>query len=89
MATFHEYIILKEIADYVSTTYDTGHHYGTSSIPPLQIIESRSIDQLSEFAMGNIIKYTSRYGKKGGHNRADLLKIAHYTLIALYANEKL
>jgi hypothetical protein len=33
------------------------------------------------------MKYAQRYGKKGGKNRNDLLKILHYTIIALYINE--
>ena len=34
--------------------------------------------------LGNIIKYAQRYGKKNGKNRADLLKVAHYAIMALH-----
>ena len=34
------------------------------------------------------MKYAMRYGKKGGKNRQDLLKIVHYSLIALYNHDE-
>ena len=40
------------------------------------------------FTIGDIIKYASRYGKKDGRNRADLLKILHYSILALYVHDK-
>lgn len=40
------------------------------------------------FNVGNIMKYAKRYGKKQGFNRADLLKIMHYTLIQLYVHDE-
>jgi hypothetical protein len=39
------------------------------------------------FCIGNIMKYAMRYGKKDGKNKADLLKIIHYAMIALYVNQ--
>jgi hypothetical protein len=33
--------------------------------------------------MGNILKYAQRYGKKEGHNKADLMKVIHYAMIQL------
>ena len=36
------------------------------------------------FTMGNIMKYAMRFGKKDGKNIDDLLKIIHYTMIAIY-----
>ena len=44
------------------------------------------------FCMGNILKYAQRYGKKEGHNKADLMKVIHYAIIQLstdhYKKEK-
>ena len=40
------------------------------------------------FALGNVLKYAQRYGKKEGYNRKDLLKILHYALIALHVHDK-
>ena len=39
------------------------------------------------FCIGNILKYAQRYGKKNGKNRADLLKVIHYGIIALHLND--
>ena len=39
------------------------------------------------FCIGNILKYAQRYGKKGGKNRDDLLKVIHYGIISLYVND--
>ena len=39
------------------------------------------------FCIGNILKYAQRYGKKNGKNRADLMKVIHYSIIALHLND--
>ncbi len=39
------------------------------------------------FAVGNIMKYAMRYGKKD-NKQAELYKIIHYAIIALYLEEK-
>ena len=39
------------------------------------------------FCLGNILKYTQRYGNKEGKNRKDLLKVLHYALIALHVHD--
>ena len=38
-------------------------------------------------ALGNVLKYAQRYGKKDGANRKDLMKILHYSLIALHQHD--
>ena len=40
------------------------------------------------FSLGNVLKYAQRYGKKEGHNRADLMKILHYAIIALNVHDR-
>ena len=40
------------------------------------------------FCIGNIFKYAKRYGLKNGYSRSDLLKILHYTTIALYVHDR-
>lgn len=40
------------------------------------------------FALGNVLKYSQRYGKKEGLNRADLLKVVHYGIIALAMHDR-
>ena len=39
------------------------------------------------FALGNVLKYAQRYGKKDGANRKDLMKILHYAIIALHQHD--
>ena len=39
------------------------------------------------FALGNVLKYVQRYGNKNGYNRADLMKVLHYALIALHNHD--
>ncbi len=33
------------------------------------------------------LKYAQRYGRKGGKNRADLMKILHYGIIMLHIHD--
>lgn len=78
--------ILKEIHEYVGSTY--GQHYVSSSgeqALDLIMASSESLD----FLTGNAIKYLARFGKKAGHNRNDLLKAAHYVVLALYFYDKI
>ena len=77
---FSEDRILADIQDYVGATYDS-HYAQTKSYQATEII----IDQGhgTGFCMGNILKYAQRYGKKEGHNKADLMKVIHYAMIQL------
>lgn len=50
-------------------------HY-SGEIQPTQFIMSHA--QSLDFLVGNVIKYTFRFGKKNGYNKDDLLKAAHY-----------
>ena len=47
----------------------------------------RNMDIDMDFSQANAIKYLMRYGKKQGHNRADLMKVLHYALFALYVHD--
>ena len=42
-----------------------------------------SIGIKSDFCQANAIKYLSRYGRKSGYNRKDLLKALHYVILLL------
>ena len=73
------------LLDYVKSTY--GAHYATDGGD--QTIDAIFASGHGEgFCVGNIIKYASRYGKKNGKNRDDLMKIMHYTLLAMHVLEK-
>jgi|SRR6056300_629058 hypothetical protein len=79
---FNEDKILKELYDYVAATYDG--HYALNKFQSTEFIIDNGHGE--GFCLGNIIKYAQRYGKKEGKNRKDLLKVAHYAIIALYIN---
>ena len=81
---FDEGEILKQIQQYIDGTYD--QHYAAGKIQSTEFI----IDSGHGlgFTIGNIIKYAQRYGKKGGFNRNDLMKVIHYAIIALSIHDR-
>lgn len=81
MYKFNEDKVLEELTKYIEGTYD--QHYSMNKIQSTEFIFDANHGD--GFCIGNIIKYAQRYGKKNGYNRADLLKIAHYTIILLGA----
>ena len=81
---FNEGELLKEIKEYIDTTYDA--HYSQGKYQATQIIEDCGHGM--GFALGNVLKYSQRYGKKEGLNRADLLKVVHYGIIALAMHDR-
>lgn len=74
---YREDEILKELQDYIDSTY--GQHYATDKLQTIDVWEALEIEK--ESCQSNVLKYSMRYGKKGGHNKADLLKILHYTIL--------
>lgn len=82
---FNEKQLLAELQEYIDSTY-TKHYAGEDNIQAFELIVSAGHGM--GFAIGDIIKYASRYGKKNGRNRDDLLKILHYTILALYVHDK-
>ena len=84
---YNEDKILKEIGEYISSTY--GQHYskGKDGFQVLDLLKTLNIGK--DFCHANAIKYLCRYGKKDGHNRKDLLKAIHYTILLFnYDKEK-
>ena len=75
--------ILSELKTYIDATY--GEHYSKNKFQATEFIMDGGHGE--GFCIGNIMKYAQRYGKKGGKNRSDLLKVIHYGIIALYINE--
>lgn len=54
-------------------------HYHTGKIDVWTYGEENfSIDEVTGFHRMNVLKYVSRYGKKGGYNRTDLEKAKAY-----------
>ena len=81
---FNEDNILQQIERYIDGTYD--RHYAQGKYQATDMIIDAGHGE--GFCVGNIMKYAMRYGKKNGKSDADLLKIIHYALIALYLNDK-
>ena len=80
---YDEDLILEEVKRYIDATYSK--HYSHNNFQATEfIIESGHGEG---FCIGNILKYAQRYGKKGGKNRDDLLKVIHYGIISLYVND--
>ena len=76
---YHEDVILKEIRDYLSGTYNAHYASPESKTQTLDLIEG--IGDAEPFCRSNAIKYLSRFGKKNGKNRRDLLKAIHYCIL--------
>ena len=83
MRKFSEDEILKEISEYVDKTY--GAHYSVGSVQTLDLIES--VGDAEAFCRSNILKYASRYDKKGTARR-DIIKILHYGLLLLHFSDQ-
>lgn len=82
---FSELRHIKELKDYVDSTYD--QHYSKNKFQATEfIIDSGHGDG---FCIGNVLKYAQRYGKKGSKQdaRKDLMKVLHYALIQLYVHD--
>jgi hypothetical protein len=82
---YNEDALLAELRDYITRTY--GQHYsaGNDSIQTLDLIEA--CGDAEAFCRSNILKYASRYDKKGTARR-DIIKILHYALLLLHFSDK-
>lgn len=80
---FNEGQLLNELQEYVNSTYRA--HYSQNKFQATEFIIDCGHGE--GFALGNVLKYVQRYGKKSGYNRADLMKVLHYALIALHNHD--
>lgn len=84
---FNEDVLLEEIRAYIDKTYEG--HYSENTFQSTEVIMARGHGE--GFCMGNIDKYSNRYGKKGEtpeDYRKDLMKIIHYGILALFNHDK-
>ena len=80
---YNEDEAIQELATYIESTYN--QHYSKNKFQATEfIIDGGHGDG---FCIGNIMKYAQRYGKKNGYNRADLMKVLHYTIIMLNVHD--
>jgi len=82
---YSEEAILKELTDYISGTYNQHYSAGDDKIQTLDLIEACGDGEA--FCRSNILKYASRYDKKGTARR-DIMKILHYAVLLMHFNDK-
>jgi acetate kinase len=76
---------LKDVNDYIARTY--GSHY-TNNKDTVQVLDLiAGIGDAESFCRSNAIKYLSRFGRKSGKNKNDLLKAIHYCVLLYYFSE--
>jgi len=75
--------IINELKKYIDDTY--GEHYSQNKFQATEFIMDSGHGE--GFCIGNIMKYSQRYGKKDGYNRKDLLKVLHYGIMALHNHD--
>jgi|TARA_B110000444_G_scaffold260250_1_gene306533 hypothetical protein len=80
---YSEDVILDELKEYINKTYQS--HYSQSKFQATEFIMDNGHGE--GFCIGNIMKYSQRYGKKEGKNRNDLLKVIHYGIMALHNHD--
>ena len=83
---FNEADLCKELASYIDKTY--GSHYSKNKFQSTEFIVD--CGHGIGFAIGNILKYAQRYGRKGlpEDARKDLMKVLHYAIIALSIHDE-
>lgn len=76
---------LKEIQSYIDATYD--QHYSRNKFQATEFIIDAGHG--TGFNIGNMMKYTQRYGRKGdpAEWRKDLMKVIHYAIMQLHVHD--
>ena len=76
---FGEGKTLKVVEEYIKGTYNGHYASDKSKVQVLDMIDA--IDDGVPFCRDNLIKYSSRFGKKDGMSKLDALKIIHYGVL--------
>lgn len=76
---FGEDQTLKAAEQYITGTYNSHYASENSKVQVLDIIDA--IGDGVAFCRDNLIKYSSRFGKKNGMSKLDALKIIHYGIL--------
>lgn len=85
LTKYNEEEILKQVFTHIADTYNK--HYSKEKYQATEFIIDAGHG--IGFCLGNILKYTQRYGKKGDkkEQEKDLLKLIHYAIIALFIHQ--
>ncbi len=76
---YNEDVVLKEVTEYLGMTYRSHYTSKESMTQTLDLIEG--IGDAEPFCRSNAIKYLSRFGKKDGKSKQDILKAIHYCIL--------
>ena len=82
---YNEEEIVTELLEYIRGTYYQHYSAGDDKIQTLDLIEACGDGEA--FCRSNILKYASRYDKKGTARR-DIMKILHYAVLLMNYNDK-
>ena len=82
---YNEEEIVTELLEYIRGTYNQHYSAGDDKIQTLDLIEACGDGEA--FCRSNILKYASRYDKKGTARR-DIMKILHYAVLLMHFNDK-
>ena len=82
---YNEEELLKELLECIRGTYSQHYSAGDDKIQTLDLIEACGDGEA--FCRSNILKYASRYDKKGTARR-DIMKILHYAVLLMHFNDK-
>ena len=82
---YNEGELVKQIQSYIDATYD--QHYSRNKFQATEFIIDAGHG--TGFNIGNMMKYTQRYGRKGDPQewRKDLLKVIHYAIMQLHVHD--
>lgn len=82
---YNEGNLLQELTEYINSTYD--QHYSRNQFQATEFIIDAGHG--TGFNIGNMMKYTQRYGRKGDPKewRKDLMKVLHYAIIQLHVHD--
>tara|TARA_R110000796_G_scaffold37298_15_gene94183 strand:+ start:7835 stop:8233 length:399 start_codon:yes stop_codon:yes gene_type:complete len=83
---YNEDEIVKELLDYIRGTYRQHYAANDQNLQTLDFIEAAHNDG-EPCCRDNIMKYVSRYDKKGTARR-DIMKILHYAVLLMHFNDK-
>jgi|TARA_B100000073_G_scaffold33298_1_gene25262 hypothetical protein len=82
---YNEDATLEELRQYIIATYNQHYSAGPDSIQTLDLINACGDGEA--FCRSNILKYASRYDKKGTARR-DILKVLHYAVLLMHFNDQ-
>lgn len=79
---YKEDLTLKAVEEYLASTYHSHYTSEDSKTQTLDLVES--IGDAEPFTRSNAIKYLSRFGRKNGKSKMDILKAIHYCILLYY-----